>query len=134
LRRADVVLVASRDMARRVREHGLDPRVVHNPVAGDRLARALEPAERARWRAELGVGERLAVAMVGRLDPQKRVELALRAILALPTHMAVTLLIAGQGSAPYEERVRRLWREQRGSEPPGPHEVRWLGHRTDVAE
>lgn len=135
LRRADVVLVASRDMAQRLREHGLNSRVVYNPVAGDRLARTLKPAERRRWRAELGVGERFTVAMVGRLDPQKRVELALRAVLALPTHTPVTLLIAGQGAAPYEEQLRRLWREQCGSERPGcPHEVRWLGHRTDVAE
>lgn len=135
LRRADAVLVTSHDMARRLRSHGLASRVVQNPVAGDRLARGLQPGERDRWRAELGVGDGFAVAMVGRLDGQKRVELALRALHAVPVRTPVTLVVAGQGSPSYEKQLRTLWRALRDPEPRGrKHQALWLGHRTDVAE
>src|SRR5690606_16391830 len=125
----------SHDMARRLRSHGLVSCVVRNPVASDRLARRLQPGERDRWRAELGIGDGFAVAMVGRLDRQKRVELALRAVHAAPTRTPITLVVAGRGSPSYEEQLGILWRTLRDPEPRGPkHEVHWLGHRTDVAE
>lgn len=130
LRGAHAVLVASDDMARRFRAAGLAPRTVHNPVAADRLARVLRPDERRELRRRLGLGDELAVAVLGRLDSQKRPDIAIRAVAALArTAPRSTLVVAGRGSAPQETRLRHLAAEQGAQQA-----VRWLGHRTDVQE
>lgn len=130
LRCADAVLVASEDMARRFRAAGLAPHTVHNPVAPDRLVRVLQPGERAELRRKLAVDGGLAVAVIGRLDSQKRPDLAIRAVSTLVRATpGMTLVVAGRGAAPQEARLRRLAAEQ-GVE----QAIRWLGHRTDVQE
>jgi glycosyltransferase involved in cell wall biosynthesis len=75
--------------------------VVGNAVAGDAAAEigrelALDPRAIARWRGEVGLGDRRVVTFVGRLIPSKRVGDLIRACSRLPD--AVELIIVGDGN------------------------------------
>jgi glycosyltransferase involved in cell wall biosynthesis len=106
-RRADVVLAASEDLADRARRAGAhDVRVA--PVAAPPLvATGRNP----------GLGSPLVLA-VGRLHPQKGYDVLLA---ALPHLRGAVVAVAGDG--PLREPLERA-----------PPQVRWLGHRTDVAD
>lgn len=117
-RSADVTLTASDDLTGRVlRLGGRDVRPA--PVA----APTLEAPSRTRddVRAELGVDGSLVLA-VGRLHPQKRLDILVDAASAWAP--AVTVIA---GSGPEEAALR-----QRATGKNAP--VRFLGHRTDVAD
>lgn len=106
-RRARVTLAASADLADRARELGArDVRVA--PVsAPDRVATGRDP----------GLGHPLVLA-IGRLHPQKGYDVLLR---ALPLLGDAVVAVAGDGPL----------RDSLAAEAP---QVRWLGHRDDVAD
>ncbi|SHN47857.1 glycosyltransferase family 4 protein [Cryptosporangium aurantiacum] len=117
-RSADLTLTASDDLIARVlRLGGRDVRP--GPVA----APTLDPPTKTRdqVRAELGVDGPL-VLTVGRLHPQKRLDVLIDASAGWAP---ATVVIAGSG--PEENALRT-----RAAEHNAP--VRFLGHRTDVAE
>ncbi|MGH7482470.1 MAG: glycosyltransferase family 4 protein, partial [Longimicrobiales bacterium] len=130
IRAADAVIVPSRHMACRFRRAGVSSQIVPNPVAGDRLGRALPIEERAQLRANLGVRCGFAVALVARLDSQKNVASAIRAVATLKVAgVCVELLIAGRGG-PAEERALRVLVGETGTS----DRVRLLGFRDDLHE
>lgn len=151
-RRADLLLGVSPDLVDRARTRGaratglaVVPSEVHRPLTDDERASAREDLRR-----ELGLGEdRLVVVAAGRLAPQKRMGVVVRAFQQAVQHLVgadqqvwgrdvgqgsgpagagsgePVLVIAGDG--PDAERLRGL----AGS---GPGEVRWLGRREDVPQ
>jgi glycosyltransferase involved in cell wall biosynthesis len=91
-------------------------RLVENGIA---LPRAVDAAERAAARVELGLDESTFVVLyVGQLEPRKQPLVAAEAVSAL--HRDAVLLVAGDG--PLQERLGRSPRES----------VRVLGLRPDV--
>ncbi|BCB84182.1 glycosyltransferase [Phytohabitans suffuscus] len=80
-------------------------RLIRNGVRAE--SQAFDPAARERIRAELGIGpEVVAVACVGRLHVQKRMDRALRAAAALGERERYRFLLVGDG--PDEQRLRGL--------------------------
>jgi len=117
-RSADVTLTAADDLTPRVL--GLGGRDVRpGPVAAPALAAPTRTPDEVR--AELGV-EGPLVLTVSRLHPQKRLDVL---IDAAPQWAPATVVIAGSG--PEEATLR-----QRAAARNAP--VRFLGHRTDVAD
>jgi glycosyltransferase involved in cell wall biosynthesis len=88
---------------------------------------AFQAHSRERARASLGLPpDALAVAMVGRLVPEKGVDLGLDAFAAVaPQHPAACLVIIGDGP-------QRSTLEKRARESGVPGRIRWLGWRPDV--
>jgi glycosyltransferase involved in cell wall biosynthesis len=115
-RRADLTLAASEDLAARALRLGARD-VRPAPVAAPALPQPARPVGDVR--AELGAEERPIVLSVGRLHPQKRFDVLIDAAKQLGP--APLVVIAGSG--PEEAALKAR----------GPH-VRFLGHRTDVAD
>ncbi len=122
-RRADVSLVASADLAERVRSlGGRDVRLV--PVAAGALPAATRcPAE---VRAELGATGRPLVLGVGRLHPQKGFDVLVRAAAGW-TARTPTPLVAIAGSGPLHGALQEQIVALRAP-------VALLGRRGDVAD
>lgn len=122
-RRADLTLCASSDLVGRVLMlGGGDVRL--GPVAAPVLA----PPTRSRQqiRDELGVGDRPMLLSVARLNPQKSLDVLIRAA-ARWRDLVPTPLVVIAGSGPSEAELRRL--VDATSAP-----VRLLGHRADIAD
>ncbi|TQS39882.1 glycosyltransferase family 4 protein [Cryptosporangium phraense] len=118
-RSADITLTASDDLVARVlRLGGRDVRP--SPVAAPSLPVPVRSA--AEIRAELGEGDVPLILAVGRLHPQKRFDVLVDASVRWS---AAVVLIAGTG--PEESALRR-----QAAALGAP--VRFLGHRSDVAE
>jgi len=121
-RRADRILAVSADLAARARRAGAtDIRQV--AVVAPPLAPARRPA--AEVRRELDAVDRPMVLAVGRLEPQKRLDVLVDAVADWPDEPVPAVLIAGTGSLEVDLR-RRIGRV--GSP------VRLLGRREDVAD
>lgn len=87
-----------------------------------------DPSARATARAELGVGpDELAVVVVARLFPQKRQDLAIDAVAALPPALRerVRLILVGDGPLRDELRVQAIGHGLS-------EQVRFLGFRADA--
>lgn len=122
-RTADLTLCASGDLVGRVLLlGGRDVRL--GPVA----APVLDPPVRGRQRVrdELGVGDRPLLLSVARLNPQKSLDVLIRAA-ARWRERDPAPLVAIAGSGPSESTLRQLIQD---TDAP----VRLLGHRTDVAD
>jgi glycosyltransferase involved in cell wall biosynthesis len=123
IRRPNVVLAASADLAERARALGAsDVRLA--PVAAPPLPPAVRsPAE---VRAELGAGSRPLLLAVGRLHPQKGLDVLIEAAALLAHREPVPLvIIAGNGPAETD-----LQSQIAATGAP----VRLLGRRTDIAD
>ena len=130
LKRADGVIAPSAFLSRRFAAVGVDVYVVPNPVEPRVFCRVLDRIETGRWRRAFAIDDAFALAVVGRLDDQKRVDVAIRAVAALAGDgVRAVLVIAGQGSPLVERRLRRLARAL-GVE----DRVRWIGVRSDVSD
>lgn len=122
-RTADLTLCASDDLVGRVlRLGGRDVRL--GPVAAPVLAAPTRTAEQVR--EELGAGDRPLLLSVARLNPQKSLDVLVRAAARWRGRLPVPLVVVA-GSGPAESELRQLI-ESTGAP------VRLLGHRTDVAE
>ncbi len=129
LRRAEATMVQSRFMRDRFRRAGLDPHVLPSPVDPSELAREMDSAERATLREALGIRGELAVACVGRLDEQKRPDIAIRAVARMAeAGTNAVLLCAGDGPPALRRRL------EADANRCAPGRVRFLGHRTDVEQ
>jgi len=122
VRRADCVVVVSHEMAKRLASQGVPPskiEVVHNAclVTPERDDQA--------WRAE---ARPMVIGVIGRLSPEKGVDLALdvhrEVIRQFPTSQ---LLIVGEGP-------ERMTLERHGERLGIGRSVSWLGYREDVSE
>src|SRR5690606_4032885 len=104
------------------REAGVEAHVVYNPIDSTVYRQAVDRDDRDRWRGEFGIQDAFAVAVVGRIVPQKRVDVAIRATALLARGGArAVLVVAGQGPSPVERELRGL------ASGLGVHErVRWL--------
>lgn len=123
VRRADVVLAASADLAVRARALGARD-VRFAPVAAPPLPAAVRTVEAVR--AEVGAEARPLLLAVGRLHPQKGFDVLLDATLRLAVRQPPPLtVIAGDGPLEAELAARI-------SATGAP--VRLLGRRTDVAD
>lgn len=128
LRRANSVIAPSAYLARRFHKAGVDTRVVYNPVESATYRPNMDEVDREYWRSEFGVDNAFAVAVIGRLDRQKRVDVAIRAVASLVRDgFRTVLVVAGQGAQPYEKKLRNLAAALGIQE-----HVRWLGVRADV--
>ncbi|GAA1878985.1 glycosyltransferase [Lapillicoccus jejuensis] len=128
LERATTTTVAvSATTADRLRRWGVPAeRIVVSDNGIDFDALAFDDVARHRVRAELGLGRTdRVIAVVGRLDPVKRVDVVLRA-LAPMLRDGLVLVVAGTGSRAAE--LRRL-ADDLGID----RHVRWLGARGDMA-
>jgi len=121
VRRADRVVVVSHDMARAVASQGIPSskiQVIHNaclvgPERGDHA-----------WNAEASP----VVGVIGRLSPEKGVDLALRVHSKVTQQLpSVRLLIVGEGP----ERVALEGHAERLGIS---HSVCWAGYREDITE
>lgn len=122
-RTADLTLCASDDLVGRVlRLGGRDVRL--GPVAAPVLAAPTR--DPAQVREELGAGERPLLLSVARLNPQKSLDVLVRAAARWRDRDPVPLVLVA-GSGPSEAELTELI-ETTGAP------VRLLGHRTDVAE
>ena len=122
-RTADLTLCASDDLVGRVlRLGGRDVRMA--PVA----APPLSPPTRSReeMRAELGAEDRPLLLSVARLNPQKSLDVLIRAAARWRDRDPAPLVVVA-GSGPSEPELRQLI-DATGAP------VRLLGHRTDVAD
>lgn len=121
-RSADLTLAASEDLADLARRYG--GIVVRNTFVA---APALDPPQRSREavRAELGAGERAVVLALGRLHPQKRLDVLIAAAAAWQRRDAPLVVIAGTGPE-HGALQRRI--DATGAP------VRLLGARGDVAD
>jgi glycosyltransferase involved in cell wall biosynthesis len=123
-RRADVILGASRDLVASAVDAGAaDARL--GPVAAPQMAPPQRP--RSAVRAELGVAvDRPLILSVGRLHPQKRYDVLVRAAASWRDRpRCPAVVIAGDGPD-----RRRLAAEVAALDAP----VSLLGHRDDVAD
>lgn len=94
LRRAETVLAVSPAAARSVRQFcGVSAVTIQGGVDGEAAKVALE--RRASTREALGKTDSKIICVAGRLDPDKRVDLAMRAASLVPDS---DLVIAGDGS------------------------------------
>jgi glycosyltransferase involved in cell wall biosynthesis len=106
--RVDAVICPSAFAERRLRDHGLTvpAHVVSNGASPDLRRRAARPATR---------GDELTVLAVGRLAPEKRIDVILDAIARSRHRDRIRLVIAGAG--PLEAKLRqRAARLPRGAE------------------
>ncbi len=123
VRRADVVLAASDDLASRAQAlGGTDVRL--GPVAAPALSAAA--SSRDEVRASLDAGERPLVLAVGRLHAQKGFDVLVEAAARLAGRRPVPLVVIA-GDGPLEDFLRRLVAQRRAP-------VRLLGRRDDVAD
>lgn len=121
-RRAAVTLTVSDDLAARARRAGAaSVRTV--AVVAPPLPPPGRPAGAVR--AELGVGDRPLVVAMARLEPQKRLDVLVRAVAEWPDDAVPVVVIAGTGSL--EPALRRL-----AADTGAP--VTLLGRRDDVSE
>jgi glycosyltransferase involved in cell wall biosynthesis len=121
-RRAERVLAVSADLADRARRAGAaDVRMV--AVVAPPLPRPTR--NRDEVRAALGIGGRPMVVAVARLEPQKRLDVLVDAVIAWPTQPVPAVVIAGTGSL--EDDLRH--RIARANAP-----VTLLGRRSDIAD
>ncbi|GIE75240.1 glycosyl transferase [Actinoplanes philippinensis] len=97
-RLGQMTIAPSRAAAERLRASGVpDRRIVTIPKAIDPAEFRFDPVLRAAARARLGLGdEQPVIGSVGRLAPDRRVDLLIRAIAEVPDAM---LLLAGDGPA-----------------------------------
>ncbi|MGH3711909.1 MAG: glycosyltransferase family 4 protein [Micromonosporaceae bacterium] len=122
-RTADVTLCASDDLVGRVlRLGGTDVRPA--PVAAPVLAAPTRTADEVR--AELEAEGRPLLLTVARLNPQKSLDVLVRAAARWRERLPVPLVVVA-GSGPSEGDLRELIADTGAP-------VRLLGHRTDVAE
>ncbi|MDQ1695753.1 MAG: hypothetical protein QOJ03_1106 [Frankiaceae bacterium] len=121
-RRADLTLTVSADLSNRAARAGA--RAVETVVV---VAPPLPSAGRSpeAVRSELGVGARPLVLAVGRLEPQKRIDVLVDALAGWPGPVSPVAVVAGTGSL--EADLRR--QIERTGAP-----VRLLGRREDVAD
>ncbi len=120
-RQAAMTLTVSADLAERARRAGAGRVRTVAVVAPPLAPAATDPVQ---LRAELGAADRPLVVAVGRLEPQKRLDLLVRAVADWPDPPAPVVVVAGTGSL--EERLRQLV-EDTGAP------VSLLGRRDDVA-
>jgi glycosyltransferase involved in cell wall biosynthesis len=121
-RRADLVLGVSPDLEERMRRLGA--REVGHALVPAPIASSGEPGGRDRLRAELGVGERALVVVVGRLAAQKGLSTLLDAASGWASREPRPLVaIAGEGPLEGEIRDRVLAEDL---------PVRLLGQRADI--
>lgn len=129
LRLADRVVTVSRDQRRMLLERGVDRhRIALVPNVIDAVAFQAAADERGAVRARLGL-DALApvITLVGRLAPQKGVDLFLSAVRDVrQQHPEARCLVVGHG--PERERL-----EARARELELDGAVRFLGYRADVA-
>lgn len=104
------------------------PRMVTIPPGLDLTDDTLTQSNVSELRAELGVGDEMVVAFVGRLAAIKNCEGFLRVVRRLHQRgLRIAAIIAGAGTEPHERRLHDLVDEF------GLREVvRWLGSRHDV--
>lgn len=122
VREVDAFMTISREIDAELARAGVAPErrpFIPNGVDTRRFAPAT-PDERARLRAEHGLSDGQVAVFVGRLAPEKRVDLLLRAWSAASKPDA-TLLVLGEG--PEEQALRAL---------AGPN-VRFMGRVEDTA-
>jgi phosphatidylinositol alpha-1,6-mannosyltransferase len=97
-RQCDLMIANSRNTVRLLEGH-IDPakvRVVHPGVDVGEFADAR--GRGARWRAGRGLGDRLLVATLGRLDPRKNHAAVIEAVAALAPRFAnLSYIVAGEG-------------------------------------
>lgn len=140
LREAALVMVPSEFLAGPLRDRGVDPAIVPNPLSDAELPGAMEPDERARLRAELGADEGdFLVGVIGRLDEQKGTLDVVEAARRLDEMSEagtgetqtpadrIRFVLAGAGRPAFESRLRRAM-ETTGTG----DRIRLLGHRADV--
>lgn len=121
-RRADLVLGVSPDLGERM--HRLGAREVGHALVPAPIIAPGEPGGRERLRAELGVGDRGLIVVVGRLAAQKGLSTLLDAAAGWAARDPRPLVaIAGEGPLEGEIRERVLAEDL---------PVRLLGHRADV--
>jgi len=121
VRRADCVVVVSHDMARKVAREGVPTakiQVIHN-------ACLVEPEGNA---PPLDAEAPPMVGVIGRLSPEKGVDLALQVHRIVARHLPTArLLVVGEGP---EQVALKNHAERLGISP----SVGWLGYREDVEE
>ncbi len=128
LKRFPLVIAVSSGLRNSLLQKGLKParvRTVLNGIDPDRFRR--DPSQRFALRQALGLspGE-IALGGVGRVEPQKRFDVLLRALaLLLPRHPFLRLFIAGEGSLRND--LERLAQELNVA-----RVCRFLGHRGDL--
>lgn len=128
LRAFPMTIAVSGEIRADLIRHGASPdrvRVVLNGI--DHRAFRRDPSLERKMRAELGVlPDEIVVGSIGRLEPQKRFDLLMRACAdARQRHQRLRLFIAGDGS------LRRELKSIAASLLPA-HACQMLGHRADV--
>ncbi|MGD9946375.1 MAG: glycosyltransferase [Burkholderiaceae bacterium] len=120
------VAVSADIRERLVRYEGLEHSRIEVIYNGVRPPPAMDPAARARLRAELGFGEQdFVVGTVGRFDPIKNLPMLVAALAGVrQRHPDVRGLLVGDG--PERGRIQRLAADR------GDHGIVFTGHRDDA--
>ena len=130
LARFSQVIAVSSEIRTELSRYGADPArttVILNGI--DHTAFRRDPARRPAIRAQLGFAESdIVIGSVGRLEPQKRFDILMKAVARVRVQgSSIRLIIAGEGSArPMLERQLQELRSE--------NVCRLLGHTSDVPE
>jgi glycosyltransferase involved in cell wall biosynthesis len=133
LRAADRVIAVSPHIAEQAARLGADPsriRVIRSGIDVERY----QPADRGLARAALGLSHEVPLVLfVGNLEPRKQVDVLLRALAQVRTHVpGAELVVVGSGeSAGADDQTLRLGQL---ADELGLHDaVRWVGRVDDAA-